>query len=721
MTMVAASTSGSRAIKPLLAVLVLAIVVRLIYLWVYQSLPEWDQLTVDNNYHHHWAQSIADGNIIGDTTYFRAPFYVFCLGMLYSVFGISLWVGRIFGAAIGIVSVLMTFLLGRRIANARVGTVAAVIHAVYPIVLYFEAELLLDPLFTLLLQVALYRLLIWLETKKPGEALIVGLILGLAAITRPTVLVLVPPLLIAVIIFRRSIPKYVTQLALLVIGLGIVITPVFVRNLAVAGDPVLISSQGGINFYIGNNSKADGVSAVLPEPMGHNWQLSQIKFEAEQATGHNLKPGEISSYWALQGWQWIANNHSDFVMLYLEKLYRNFANRDISNNRDLKNFSEHHPILKYNPFCFAALLGFAVVGIILRRRNVSVQLVLWLILFYTTAGAFFFFSSRFRLPLLPYFFILASIGFSDFITTPHHKKKTIIYRGTIVAGITILSCLPLIPLPAGSAPYSNISVGLYHFARGNYTAALEHHQQSMLIDSTFPEVNLNVGACFLRLGDVDSARYYFEREIKFHPDLPKAYSNLASVSLIEGKLGEAIILASQAVKLRPYDVTGHSLLLRSLFSDSSTGDFACLEAVHQAAKATGDDIYLLNEASVLLTERGMINAARETLAKAIKTTPPPIETDDEAFALIFRNSRDKFNLQRAKAFYQYGYLEGIGGNYGQSIQYSSKAIELDSSLVEAYINLISAYISTGQSVKADSILKLSRKKFPTNLYFDKFK
>lgn len=720
MMMFATNASGRRVLKPLTIVLILTVVVRIIYLLVYQNIPEWDQLTVDNNYHHHLAQSIANGNIFGDTTYFRAPFYVFCLGLLYAVFGTSLWVGRLFGIAIGIVSVFMTYLLGRRIANKRVGIIAALIHAVYPLTLYFEAELLLDPLFTLLLQIAVYLLIIWLEKKTPHKALAVGLILGLAAITRPTALVILPLLIIAAIIYRKSIPKYAIQLSLFVIGSGLVIIPVFARNLAIANDPVLISSQGGINFYIGNNAKADGVSAVLPEPMGHNWQLRQIKFEAEQKAGRELKPGEISSYWASQGWQWIVNNPFDFIMLYLEKIYRNFANYEISNNRNLEIFSGHHPILKYNPLCFAILLGFAVIGVFCGWRYISIRLILSLMLLYIAIGAFFFFNSRFRLPLLPYYFVLSGIGLSHFITKPHPSLKSLVNRGAIVAGIIIVSCLPLVPLPAGSSPYSSTSVGLYHYTHGNYNIALVHYQRAMAIDSTFPEINLNVGACFLRLGEVDSSRYYFEREIRFHPNRSKGYSNLASTYLIEDRTRKTIRFASKAVALQPYNVTSQILLLRSLFADSSVENSSCLEAAHKAAEATEYDIYLLNETAILLTKRGMIDSARETLAMAIKTTPPAIETDDEAFALVFRNSHRNIILQRAKAYYQLGYLEGILKNYGQSISYSIKAIELDSDLAEAYINLISAYISTGQTIEADSLLSISHKKFPNNPYFDKF-
>jgi hypothetical protein len=163
-----------RSLRLLPVVLLLALVLRLIYLMQYQGSPIWEQLTVDNWYHHHWAQSIADGNVVGDTTYFRAPLYVYCLGALYYLFGFSLWVGRLFGLVVGLVSISMTYVIGRRVLGKWEALVAATLHAVLPIVIYFETELLLDPLFTLLLQVAIWRFLVWLESEKERTRPVLG-------------------------------------------------------------------------------------------------------------------------------------------------------------------------------------------------------------------------------------------------------------------------------------------------------------------------------------------------------------------------------------------------------------------------------------------------------------------------------------------------------------------------------------------------------------------
>ena len=133
-----------------------ALLLRIIYLLIYSSMPDWNMLTVDNYYHLNWAKDIASGNIFGDTTYFRAPFYIFCLGLVFSLFVATLAAARIFGLVIGLVSLLLTYLTGKKLFSKRTGLMAAAIQSVYPLILYFESELLLDPLFMLLLQLSGY-------------------------------------------------------------------------------------------------------------------------------------------------------------------------------------------------------------------------------------------------------------------------------------------------------------------------------------------------------------------------------------------------------------------------------------------------------------------------------------------------------------------------------------------------------------------------------------
>lgn len=706
----------------LLLVLALALVVRVYYLNYYFHLPDWDQLTVDNYYHHHWAQSIASGNVIGDTTYFRAPFYVFCLGLLYALLGSSLWVARLFGLAVGLGSIAMTYLLGKRIFNTKVGLIAALMQSIYPVMIYFEAELLLDPLFTLVLQLAVYRLLVWRESKRMTDAFSTGLLLGLASITRPTALVFIPLVVFLGMVSFKKVRLWAKPSAIFIFGASLVIAPVFIRNLVVASDPVLIAWQGGINLYIGNNSDADGVSAVLPEPLGHNWRIKDITYLAKQEAGRGLKPGEVSSYWANRAVNLMKAHPWAFIKLYLKKLYYCFSNREISNNRNLDWFFAQVTIFKYNPFSFVILFALTLMAIAGGfRRHSQVRLLSLLLLVYVLVTAIFFFNSRFRLPLLPYYFVLASYGLITLIHRVRLRQKSSIGLLLLAVGGAFFSFYSIVTLPYGSSPLSFISKGLYYYANDDYRQAISHQRLALAVDSTFPEVNLNMGVCFLKLGQDDSAHFYFEREKRWNPGREKAFTNIASLHLVNGQYKDAISEVSFALARKPYDVTANTVLLRAASGVDEIDNDSLTYLASRAAENTGNDVYLLNDAAALLTQRGALEQAEAFLLKAVNATPPAIETDDEAFTRTFRNSLQNWKKQWARAYYQLGYISGLGERYHDAVRYSELAIQNDSTLVEAYVNLISGLMSTGQRHKADLVLAVLLERFPTNPYLRKLK
>ncbi|UCD62960.1 MAG: glycosyltransferase family 39 protein [Candidatus Zixiibacteriota bacterium] len=701
----------------LLAVILAALLFRLVYLLLYQALPDWNQLTVDNYYHHNWAISIAGGNILGDTTYFRAPFYVYCLALLYHLFGISLWVGRIFGLVIGLASILMTYLIARRVFDHRTGLVAATIQALYPVSIYFELELLLDPLFMLLLQLTIHRFLVWWDTGGIGQSFLTGVFLGMAAITRPTALIFVPLLVLIVIATARVKGAWFKQSIPMVLGVALLVLPITLRNYVVARDPVLISSQGGINLYIGNNDAADGFSAVMTEPLGFNWRISQITHIAETEAGRKLKPGEVSSFWLKASLDWMLRNPGDFLKLYATKLYHNFANREISNNRDLGVFFHKIPLLRYNPLSLGVLLALSLTGLLFAyRHNQRAGFMAVIILTYVIVSALFFFSSRFRLPLLPMYIVLAAATLVWLSGRLMERPGSAIPPLLLAVAVGFISYYPAVSLPPGSPSQHRISAGIYHMANQDYTAALEAFRGARRLDATFPETNLNLGAAFLRLGRMDSALYYFEQEKTANPQRSKTYTNLASVYLLQGDYVRAREEIERALEGIPFDVVTNMLYLRILRADSSLSPAQLTAAARKAARNTHYSLYLVNEAAAILSEQSQYEAAQALLLEATATGPPAIETSDGAFDRLFADSLRIWRGEKGRAFHQLGYISGLSGRFEQAVEYSRRAIECDSGLVAAHINLISAYLSTGRPEKAREALNAALGRFPNNDY-----
>lgn len=701
----------------LIVLLVLALAIRVLYLFQYQESSLWESLTVDNWYHHNWANSLAEGNIFGDTTYFRAPLYIYCLGLLYAVLGTSLWVARLFGLAVGLASVALTYLLGRKLVDHRAGVVAGLLHAFYPIALYFEGELLLDSLFMLLVEAAVLLFLRWQESRQGSDLLWAGLACGLAAITRPTVLVMVPLILVWVLI-ASGVGSRARQVFLFLVGLALVVGPVFVRNLLVAGDPVLISSQGGVNLFIGNNDRADGFSAAMPEPMGHNWEIAQVTWQAEQELGKELKPGEVSDYWRDRALAWITSHPGRFIELYIKKLYFQIGDLEIANNRSLRTVFDEIPMLRLIPLRFGFVFALAVAGLIaVCGRSRGMPFVLLFMGLYIAVVSVFFYNSRFRLPLLPFYFVLAAAGLWLLVDQIRSRSTKVVISLVLIFASGVASFSTAWVLPYSLSPQSALSAGLVQYRRGDYQAAMRHFREAEAIDPGFPEVSLDIGACFIRQGEVDSALHYLRREQSLHPDRVRTYHNLASIELVNGNLSAARAWARTAVEIAPYDVTANILLVRSLGADSSVAENRLGEEIRAAAQRTGNDLYFLNEAAAVMSRRSDLNSAERLLKDALEAAPPPIETDPLAFRPDFRNARDPFRREKAKAWHLLGYLAAIQGRVEEAVSCSGQAVTGDPEFAEAYVNLINALRVSGRTAEADSVAAIVREKFPDQPFF----
>ena len=151
----------------------------------------------------------------------------------------------------------------------------------------FEAELLAVGLEVFLYLLLLDRILHALTARDDRSWLVAGLVGGLAAISRPNILLFLALLVPWVARLRpeqHKAEQNVGQRAtvqpagraanlrpLFFSGLGLmtVVLSVTLRNVVVGGDVVLISANGGINFHIGNNAEQDRAVAIPP---GMAWE-----------------------------------------------------------------------------------------------------------------------------------------------------------------------------------------------------------------------------------------------------------------------------------------------------------------------------------------------------------------------------------------------------------------------------------------------------------------
>ena len=180
--------------------------------------------------------------------------------------------GRIVELLLGMAAIVVVFLLGRRIACAPAGLIAALAVAVYPPFIHSTGALYSEPPAILTLPAGVLSFLWAAERERLRAWLLPGLLFGLTALIRPEYLVvgLAFVLLAALRVGRRrGWQPGVVAATLLFVAFLVPIVPWTVRNQVVLDRTVPISTGGGKALYVGTYLPADGdyqrVKALLVE------------------------------------------------------------------------------------------------------------------------------------------------------------------------------------------------------------------------------------------------------------------------------------------------------------------------------------------------------------------------------------------------------------------------------------------------------------------------
>jgi 4-amino-4-deoxy-L-arabinose transferase-like glycosyltransferase len=170
----------------------------------------------------------------------RAPLFTTLVAALYKL-GLAGGEGRLVGLFTGGGAIAALGLLGRRVAGPRAGLIAAGIAALYPTLIAADGAMMTEStygVFAAFSMLVAYRLL---DRPSVPFALLLGALLGLAALARGEALLLLPLLLIPLV--RR--PGGWRVAAAVCAMFIVVLTPWTVRNWSAFDRPVLVATEGG--------------------------------------------------------------------------------------------------------------------------------------------------------------------------------------------------------------------------------------------------------------------------------------------------------------------------------------------------------------------------------------------------------------------------------------------------------------------------------------------
>lgn len=547
-----------------ISVFFLALILRLIYLHQMQASPLFDTPIMDALYHDQWARAIAGGDWLGGEVFFRAPLYPYFLGFIYKLFGPGYYTPRLLQSFIGAGSCVLIYLIARRLTSRTVALLSGLMASAYGLLIYFDAELLIVPLIVFLDLALVLTLLIAKEKPTSCTWLGAGALMGLSAIARPNILLVAPFVLFWIwfVLRGKSVTRHILRAGLLFcLGAIIFIVPVTVRNYKVGEDLVLISSQGGINFYIGNNPHSDGITAVAPGTRKTWWGGYEDAIRIAQVSeGKELKPSEISRYWWLKGVEFIRNEPREWLKLLSKKFSLFWGGAELSNNKDIHFFGGYSPLFRALvwrhklAFPFGLLVPLALTGVILSRREWSKFLLLYgFVFFYMASVVAFFVCSRYRMPIVPFLTI--------FVAYTLHKcwnwLRSHQYRAVLLSSVPFLALLLLAncdfySLSSLDQSQAHFTVGEASGRRGKYHKAMQAYQKALRIDPSIIEARINLGALYARYGRFEDAMTEYREALAIDPNSVELRNNIGNLYARQRLFQRAEEEYAKAKRLDPY-------------------------------------------------------------------------------------------------------------------------------------------------------------------------
>jgi tetratricopeptide (TPR) repeat protein len=546
----------------LVVILLASAAFRAVYFHLYAGRsPFFGTPILDSEVYDEWARRIAAGEWIGSRAFYFPPLYPYLLALIYRLAGRSLELVYVVQQALGLVNIVLLYRLGLRLHGRRAGVLAAAAAALYAPLPYFETKILTTTV-GLTLHLAALLLLVRAEQAPAGGAssgaargraagalrdrgsgsvrdraegaargparlapwIAAGAALGATALCLPGAILLAA--VYAVVLFLRE-PRAAAGLAA---GTFAALLPVLAHNLAAEGDPLLLSGQGGITFYQGNNPSALGLYSPVPGFSGApEKQAEEERAIAERAAGRPLKSSGVSLHFFRRGLEFIGRSPGAWLLLQARKVgyliggYEASTEYSLYHERDLIGWLRL-PFLPYAVLAGAGGVGLAQ-AIADRRRRRGGPGDRALLLFALCAAAvplLFYVSSRYRLPLAAAF-ILYGAAFADRLW---RGREALARRpGPLLAaiGVALVSWLPLGRPNVTAEANVHYNVGSILADRGLHEEAIAAYDRSLADFPGNAYAHINRGNSLDWLGREDEALISYRRAEEVDRDFWTAY------------------------------------------------------------------------------------------------------------------------------------------------------------------------------------------------------
>lgn len=537
---------------------------------------------MDARYYDRMAQDIAQGNVLRDEAFFMGPLYPYFLSLIYSTLGRDfLWI-RLLQAAGGAATVMLVFTIGRHVFRPSAALIGAALLALHGAMTFYESELMMEWLGALLNCIAL---LLLLRARGGGPRIhaAAGAVLGISALARASILVFAAFALVWIV--RVHGGRHRARNALAFAGaLLVALSPAIVHNLVVSRDFVPVTSNAGINFYIGNSRDANGTFV----PIRGVDEIDDVTTSeyVERATGRVPTPSEVSQFWFDRAMRDVRKDPARALRLMARKVALFFNGYEIP---QIESFDIHARENGYLRALFvrtwfvvaAGLLGIALTAPAWRNSG----LLSGYVLAYAVSIVLFFVTGRYRsqvvpvlclfagvatasLPVLarrPRSIAAAAIGFVLLIVATNPSvfrldDDMVMFREYVHRGRRLSEVRSFAPavreIDRAIAIYPKHAEGyvqraIVHKESGDEFKAIEDYNRALDLDPTAPSVHYDLAQALRRVNLADEAIREYDLAIRYDPNMLQAYNNMGVTLRETGRFEEAAAAFRKVTEIAP--------------------------------------------------------------------------------------------------------------------------------------------------------------------------
>ncbi|MBP9145258.1 MAG: tetratricopeptide repeat protein [Thermoanaerobaculia bacterium] len=542
--------------RSLFALLAATALLRLAHLFAVRDAPFVGQLALDSQEYDRWARAIAAGDWLGSAPFFQAPLYPYLVAVVYRLVPLaaaaplSVYLLQIAVAVLGCWALIRA---AEALAGPRAAGATGLLFALYTPFWFYDVQLLKESFAVSAVCLLLFLLLKARASERPSVWFAVGLVGAFLALLRENMLLVAPFLLL--LTWRERTGKgwlfALRRCGLLLLGLTLPLLVVASRNAALGGGFLPTTSQGGVNFWIGNNPSADGTyRPLVPGKQVPSYEREGARILAEQAVGRPLAADEVSGYWLRRALSWASAEPIAFVRLQFTKLGLYWSGYEWPDAVDYYWMKTISWPLRLPGLEWSAAALLALWGLLLERRRLALwsPVLLFELGWMLSVVAFFVFS-RYRLPAVPGLLLLAAIPLAR--ASEAFARGDRRQTGAMFAGVAILWLAPHLPGYPPRTELVHFNLGRLAEERGDLADAAAHYERTLAADPANFSATLNLGNLAARAGDYAAARSRFEAAVALSPDSDDAHANLGGALLALGERAAAERELARALELNP--------------------------------------------------------------------------------------------------------------------------------------------------------------------------